>query len=140
MSDDILIVGARGLGKEILGYLRDDERYNPVAFLDELDAGEVLGLPVVHPDAYDGGCRRAVFAVGYPWTRRLPWPSTRPSAWTGRLTSTRGPSYPLTRPWGGASWSPPSPRSAVTPHSATSSSSTSMPRWDTTPVSATAAP
>lgn len=63
---DILIVGARGLGKEVLGYLRDDERYEPVAFLDELDADEVLGLPVVHPDRWDGGCRRALFAVGYP--------------------------------------------------------------------------
>ena len=63
---EILIVGARGLGKEVLGYLRDDDRYDPIAFLDELDAEEVLGLPVVHPARYDGECRRAVFAVGYP--------------------------------------------------------------------------
>jgi sugar O-acyltransferase (sialic acid O-acetyltransferase NeuD family) len=63
---EILIVGARGLGKEVLGYLRDDDLYEPVAFLDELDAADVLGLPVVHPERYEGGCRRAVFAVGYP--------------------------------------------------------------------------
>jgi sugar O-acyltransferase (sialic acid O-acetyltransferase NeuD family) len=63
---EILIVGARGLGKEVLAYLSDDDRYDPVAFLDELDADEVLGLPVLRPERYEGDCRRAVFAVGYP--------------------------------------------------------------------------
>ena len=90
---EILIVGARGLGEEVRGYLRDDERYGPIAFLDELDVDEVLGLPVITPT-----------------------PTTAIAA------------------------APSSPRSAATPTSATSSSSTSTPRWATTPVSATAAP
>lgn len=62
----VLIVGARGLGKEIAGYISASDDYSLVGFLDELETQDLLGYPVYHPDRYEGDCRDAIFAIGYP--------------------------------------------------------------------------
>jgi sugar O-acyltransferase (sialic acid O-acetyltransferase NeuD family) len=67
---DILVVGARGLGKEILGYLEQHGGYRVICILDEVAKPDCLGYPIVHPDRYSGGCREAVLAVGMPEHKR----------------------------------------------------------------------
>jgi sugar O-acyltransferase (sialic acid O-acetyltransferase NeuD family) len=63
---DVIIVGARGLGKDLLGYIETAGEFHVVCFLDELPVAEVLGYPVVSPKDYRGSCRNAFLAVGYP--------------------------------------------------------------------------
>lgn len=66
MKKEIVIVGARGLGKELVGYLEEDENYRITCILDELEELSLFGYEIVHPQKYQGTCRNAVFAVGYP--------------------------------------------------------------------------
>lgn len=66
MKKDIVIVGARGLAKEMIGYLENDDRYRVVCLLDELDVTDVCGYEVVSPESYHYKCRDALFAIGYP--------------------------------------------------------------------------
>lgn len=66
MKKEIVIVGARGLGKELVGYLEEDENYRITCILDELEEQSLFGYEIVHPQKYQGACRDAVFAVGYP--------------------------------------------------------------------------
>lgn len=66
MKKDIIIVGARGLGLELAGYIEDDPRYRILCFLDEVEVEELCGRKVINPSDYNGSCRDAIFAVGYP--------------------------------------------------------------------------
>lgn len=63
---EMIIVGARGLGKELVGLLDAGRQYRIVCVLDELPVAELLGHPVIHPQEYAGSCRDAFLAVGYP--------------------------------------------------------------------------
>lgn len=63
---DVVIVGARGYGKEVISFLEEDGGWNIVALLDELDIAELLGYPVIRPESYDGRCKAAILAVGFP--------------------------------------------------------------------------
>ena len=63
---DVVLVGARGLAKDIIGYLEEDGGYRIVCLLDETGATQLLGYDVVRPEAFDGGCRDAMLAVGLP--------------------------------------------------------------------------
>jgi acetyltransferase EpsM len=67
---DVAIVGARGLGKELLGYLQQQGEHRVVCFLDELDVDAVLGVPVVHPERAHQAPRQAYLAIGYPTAKR----------------------------------------------------------------------
>jgi sugar O-acyltransferase (sialic acid O-acetyltransferase NeuD family) len=67
---DVVVVGARGLGKEILGYLEQHGGYRIACVLDELAMEHCLGYPIVHPEKYSGVCRNAVLAVGLPQHKR----------------------------------------------------------------------
>jgi sugar O-acyltransferase (sialic acid O-acetyltransferase NeuD family) len=71
MKKDIVIVGARGLAKEMIGYLESDDRYRVVCLLDELDTSEICGYEVVSPGKYNSKCRDALFAIGYPNDKNL---------------------------------------------------------------------
>lgn len=74
-SDDIVIVGAGGLAKEIIGYLRECGSHRPVCLLQDaasgIATGEVLGVPVRELSGYGGSCRKALLAVGEPLHKRL---------------------------------------------------------------------
>ena len=63
---DIVLVGARGQAKDLIGLLEDDGRFRIVCLIDEIEATQVLGHEVVRPEAYDGGCRDALLAIGLP--------------------------------------------------------------------------
>ena len=63
---DVVLVGARGLAKDIIGYLEEDGGYRILCLLDEIGPGRLLDYDVVPPAAFDGGCRDAVMAVGLP--------------------------------------------------------------------------
>lgn len=63
---DVVVVGARGLGKEVLGYLQEHGGYHVECVLDELAVDECLGYPVIHPSSYTGSCRDAILAIGAP--------------------------------------------------------------------------
>jgi len=63
---EIVLVGARGQAKDLIGYLEDDGGYRILCLLDELSADKVLGYDVVAPADYDLGCRDALLAIGMP--------------------------------------------------------------------------
>jgi len=63
---EIVLVGARGQAKDLIGLLEDDGRYRIVCLIDEIAETRLLGHDVVRPEAYDGGCRDALLAVGLP--------------------------------------------------------------------------
>jgi len=63
---DIVLVGARGQAKDLIGLLEDDGRFRIVCLIDEIEATQVLGHEVVRPEVYDGGCRDALLAIGLP--------------------------------------------------------------------------
>ena len=67
---DVVVVGARGLGKEVLGYLEQHGNYRILCVLDELAIEQCLDYPVVHPDKYSDACRDAVLAAGMPEHKR----------------------------------------------------------------------
>jgi sugar O-acyltransferase (sialic acid O-acetyltransferase NeuD family) len=67
---DIVIVGARGLGRDLVGYIESGGNCRIVCLLDELPDRTVLGHPVIHPSEYDGSCRDALLAVGYPQDKK----------------------------------------------------------------------
>lgn len=64
-SQEVVVVGARGQGKDLIGYLEDHD-YRILCLLDELPVATVLGYAVVAPQDYDLGCRDAFLAIGYP--------------------------------------------------------------------------
>lgn len=78
-SSDILIYGAGGLGRELLGWIRScrsrKSRYNPIAFIDDIRGGggvAVAGLPVLDLRSAAGlfpECKFLV-AVGEPTLRK----------------------------------------------------------------------
>jgi len=68
---DIVIVGARGLGKEIFSYVEEHGGYRIVCFLDEINDQELFGVEVIHPEKYSGSCREAFLAVGYPEYKKM---------------------------------------------------------------------
>lgn len=63
---DVVIIGARGLAKELLGYIDEHGGYRVACILDENKSEELFGYEVIHPNDYSGSCRNALFAVGYP--------------------------------------------------------------------------
>lgn len=63
---DVIIIGARGLAKELLGYIDEHGGYRVTCILDENKLEELFGYEVIHPDKYSGACKNALFAVGYP--------------------------------------------------------------------------
>jgi len=63
---DVVLVGARGLAKDMIGYLEEDGGFHIVCLLDEIDATKLLGYDVVRPEVFQGGCRDALLAVGLP--------------------------------------------------------------------------
>ena len=72
-----VIVGTGGMGRELLGWIASsgDEtrrRFGVAAFISEGDdAGATLkGLPVIHPDRWDGAPPRFVLAFGDPLAKR----------------------------------------------------------------------
>ncbi|HEY9278643.1 MAG TPA: NeuD/PglB/VioB family sugar acetyltransferase [Eoetvoesiella sp.] len=67
---DIVLVGARGLAKELLGYLEDDPRFRVVCVLDETPGLSLPGYEVISPMDWTGGCHKALFSVGYPEYKR----------------------------------------------------------------------
>jgi acetyltransferase EpsM len=67
---DVVVVGARGLGKEVLGYIEQHRGYRVICVLDELAVEHCLGYPIVHPEKYSGNCRDAILAVGMPEHKR----------------------------------------------------------------------
>jgi len=67
---DIVVVGARGLGKEVIGYLEKHGGYHINCVLDEIAMEDCLGYPIVHPDKYSDSCRDAILAVGMPEHKR----------------------------------------------------------------------
>lgn len=68
----VVIAGAGKLGKLLVDCLDGDERWRPVAFIDDGQAGETcFGLPIYASDAYDPALTRHAFmAIGYPAMRR----------------------------------------------------------------------
>lgn len=62
----VVIVGARGFGKEVVGYIEEHGSYHIVCALDEQDSDSFLGYEVVHPQRYSYSCKDAIFAIGYP--------------------------------------------------------------------------
>ena len=69
MSRQIILVGARGLAKEIIGFVDAHGGDRIVALLDDGGQETCLGYPVFHPARYRGGCRQAVLAMGLPHDR-----------------------------------------------------------------------
>lgn len=67
---DVIVVGARGLGKELIGYLEEHGGYRIACVLDELPAEHCLGYPIIHPDKYSAACRDAFLAIGLPEHKR----------------------------------------------------------------------
>jgi acetyltransferase-like isoleucine patch superfamily enzyme len=69
----VVIVGAGNLGALLLDCLDSDERWRPVAFIDDGKAGRSLhGLPIFDSVSYDPGlCRHAFLAIGFPAERRM---------------------------------------------------------------------
>ena len=67
---DVIVVGARGLGKELIGYLEEHGGYRICCVLDELPAEHCLGYPIIHPDKYSPCCRDAFLAIGLPEHKR----------------------------------------------------------------------
>lgn len=67
---DVAIVGARGLGRDLIGYIESSRSCRIVCLLDELPDKTVLGYPAIHPSDYDGSCRDALLAVGYPQDKK----------------------------------------------------------------------
>src|SRR5262245_31890883 len=63
---EIVLVGARGQAKDLIGYREDDGGYRILCLLDELSEDKVLGYDVVAPKDYDLGCRNGVLAIGMP--------------------------------------------------------------------------
>ena len=63
---EIVLVGARGQAKDLIGLLEDDGRFRIVCLIDEIAETRLLGHEVVRPEAYDGGCRDALLAIGLP--------------------------------------------------------------------------
>jgi sugar O-acyltransferase (sialic acid O-acetyltransferase NeuD family) len=92
---DVLVVGARGLGKEVLGYLEQDGGYRVVCVLDELAMEQCLGYSIVHPEKYSGSCRDAVLAVGSPQHKR--WVTERYAALRLRWLTLIHPSASISR-------------------------------------------
>lgn len=68
---EVIIVGARGLAKELLGYIDEHGGYNIACILDENNSEELFGYEVMHPNQYSGSCKNAFFAVGYPEHKEL---------------------------------------------------------------------
>jgi acetyltransferase EpsM len=71
--NDFVIVGAGGLGRELLGWIAQAseghrERFKVVAFIsEENDAGTLChGVPIIRPDAWEGSPPRFVIAFGNP--------------------------------------------------------------------------
>src|SRR5262249_19881972 len=62
----IVIVGARGHAKDLIGYLEADGGYRILCLMDEIGASEVLGYEVLSPDGADPPCRDAFLAIGMP--------------------------------------------------------------------------
>ncbi|MFO1058353.1 MAG: acetyltransferase [Dongiaceae bacterium] len=67
---EIVLVGARGQAKDLIGYLEEDGGYRILCLLDEVAEPTVLGYDVVAPDAYDLSCRDALLAIGMPEAKR----------------------------------------------------------------------
>src|SRR5262249_51692734 len=63
---EIVIVGARGHAKDLIGYLEADGGYRILCLMDEIGASEVLGYEVLSPDGADPPCRDAFLAIGMP--------------------------------------------------------------------------
>src|SRR5260221_14283484 len=53
---DVVLVGARGLAKDIIGYLEEDGGFRIVCLLDQIAATQLLGYDVVRPEEFEGGC------------------------------------------------------------------------------------
>lgn len=68
---DIIMIGARGLGKESICYVEETNEYRIKYILDEISQDEIFGYKIVHPDEYSGDCVDAIFAVGYPEHKKL---------------------------------------------------------------------
>jgi carbonic anhydrase/acetyltransferase-like protein (isoleucine patch superfamily) len=71
MPKRVVIVGAGKLGSLLLDCLEGDDRWDPVAFIDDgLAGGSLAGLPVFSTQSYDPSlCRDALLAVGFPHDR-----------------------------------------------------------------------
>ncbi len=68
----VVVAGAGKLAALLLDAMDGDERWRPIACLDEEKAGSsLLGVPVVHPRDYDPrDCRQALMAIGEAAMRR----------------------------------------------------------------------
>ncbi|MBF0156063.1 MAG: hypothetical protein HQL57_02630 [Magnetococcales bacterium] len=66
----VVVAGSRGLGIELAGYLSGSVSFGIECMLDTVRQGEVCGLRVIDPGQYDGACREAFFAFGYPLVKR----------------------------------------------------------------------
>lgn len=67
---DIVLIGARGLARELLGYLEDDPRYRVICALDEDTSATLPGCEVMSPSDWRGHGESAIFTVGYPEFKR----------------------------------------------------------------------
>lgn len=67
-TKDIVIVGARNLCRDLLGYIAKGTEWNPVAIIDDgvIEEQELFGIPIYHPKYYNLACRDAFLAIGYP--------------------------------------------------------------------------
>ena len=52
---EIVLVGARGQAKDLIGLLEEDGRFRIVCLIDEIAETRLLGHEVVPPEAYNGG-------------------------------------------------------------------------------------
>ncbi len=68
----MVIVGAGNLGRLLLDCLEGDDRWRPVAFIDDgLAGGRYLDLPIFGAEDYDCALTRNAFlAIGYPEQRQ----------------------------------------------------------------------
>jgi sugar O-acyltransferase (sialic acid O-acetyltransferase NeuD family) len=67
---EIVLVGARGQAKDLIGYLEEDGGWRILCLLDEIAEPQVLGHAVVAPGDYDLACRDALLAIGMPQAKR----------------------------------------------------------------------
>lgn len=63
---DIVLIGASGLARELMGYIEDDPRFRVICALDENTSNNLPNCEVISPLNWDGNCNKAIYAVGYP--------------------------------------------------------------------------
>lgn len=71
---DVVLVGAGGFAKELLGYLHETSLFNPVALLVDRDADtpeQVLGVPVADLSSFNDDQMPVLLAVGDPMGKEL---------------------------------------------------------------------